>query len=159
MYLILLGFFTALARECLSASDFKYVQKYFSINSFMAHPESILLAMLFDKNPEVRKKAVDVIIQVKKKKSTAKLPRKFFKPKLNFEAQEYYQMINIDTNALVYSTKPLKIPNTAQFKEQCKKITIPPLVKDFSDAELKSCIHGKNLEIPFIPCHSINNER
>ena len=150
-----------LARECLSPADFKFVQKYFTINSFMAHPESILLGMLFDKSPEVRKKAVDVIIQLRKKKSKAKKPRIFFKPKLNFEAQEYYEMIYIDTNALAYSTKPLKIPKTnpAQFKEQCKKITIPPLVKNFSDEELKSCIHGKNLDIPFIPCHSINNER
>ena len=81
-------FSIVLARECLSAPDFKYVQTYFSINSFMAHPESILLAMLFDKSPEVRKKAVDVIIQVKKKKSTAKLPRQFFRPKLNFEAEK-----------------------------------------------------------------------
>ena len=127
----------------------------------MAHPESILLAMLFDKNPEVRKKAVDVIIQVKKKKSTAKLPRTFFKPKLNFEAKNYYDMVYFDNNALVYSTKPLKIPKTkpVQFKEQFKKITIPPLIKNFSEEELKNCIHGKNLEIPFIPCHSINNER
>ena len=127
----------------------------------MAHPESILLGMLFDTNPEVRKKAVDVIIQIKKKKSTAKFPRKFFKPKLNFEAQHYYEMISFDNNALVYSTKPLKIPKTnpAQYKEQYKKITIPPLVKNFSEEELKNCIHGKNLEIPFIPCHSINNER
>ena len=150
-----------MARECLSASDFKFVQKYFSINSFMAHPESVLLGMLFDKNPEVRKKAVDIIIQVRKKKSTAKLPRKFFKPKLNFEAQEYYEMIFFDNDSLVYSTKPVKIPKTEppQFKQQFKKITIPPLVKNFSDDELRSCIHGKNLDIPFIPCHSINNER
>ena len=125
----------------------------------MAHPESILLGMLFDKSPEVRKKAVDVIIQVKKKKSTAKLPRTFFKPKLNFDAQEYYEMIYFDNNALVYSTTPRKIPKTKQFIEQFKKITIPPLIKNFSEEELKSCIHGKNLEIPFIPCHSINNER
>ena len=145
-------FSIVLARECLSAPDFKYVQTYFSINSFMAHPESILLAMLFDKSPEVRKKAVDVIIQVKKKKSTAKLPRKFFKPQLNFEAQKYYEMVYFDNNALVYSTKPRK---TVQFKN----ITIPPLVRNFSEEELKSCINGKNLDIPFIPCHSINNER
>ena len=150
-----------LARECLSPADFKFVQKYFSINSFMAHPESILLGMLFDKSPEVRKKAVDIIIAVRKKKSTAKLPRTFFKPKLNFKAEEYYQMIYFDDNALSYSTRPLKIPKTEppKFKPQSKKITIPPLVKNFSDEELKSCIHGKNLDIPFIPCHSINNER
>ena len=127
----------------------------------MAHPESILLGMLFDKSPIIRKKAVEVIIQVKKKKSTAKLPRKFFKPKLNFEAENYYDMIFFDNNALVYSTKPFKIPKTEppQFKEQFKPITIPPLIKDFSNEELKNCIHGNNLDIPFIPCHSINNER
>ena len=127
-----------LARDCLSAVDFKFVQKYFTINSFMAHPESILLGMLFDQSTEIRQKAVDVIIDVKKKKSTAKNPRKFIIPTLNFEATKYYQMIRLD---------------------QVKKITIPPLVKNFTAEELRSCIHGKNLEIPFIPCHSINNER
>ena len=51
-----------LARDCLSVADFKFVQKYFTINSYMAHPESILLGMLFDKSTEIRQKAVDVII-------------------------------------------------------------------------------------------------
>ena len=100
----------------------------------MAHPESVLLAMLFDSNRLVRAEAVDLILSAKK---PGKKPRKFIKPNLNFGAKEYYKMID--------------------WKKV--KITVPAPVKMFSKEELKSCIAGDDLKIDHIPCHSTNNER
>ena len=102
----------------------------------MAHPESILLAMLFDENRLVREKAVDMILLAKKKKP-GKKPRKFVKPTLKFDAKCYSEMID--------------------WKKV--KITVPAAVKHFTKEELRSCIAGNNLDIIHIPCHSTNNER
>ena len=102
----------------------------------MSHPESILLAMLFDSNRLVRAQAVDLILPAKKKKP-GKKPRKFILPDLKFDAKNYHEMIDW--------TKA--------------KITVPAAVKMFTTEELRSCISGNDLEIPHIPCHSTNNER
>ena len=100
----------------------------------MAHPESMLLAMLFDSNRTVRSKAVDLILSAKK---PGKRPRKFIKPELKYNAKNYHELIDWK-----------KI-----------KITVPAPVKMFTKEELKSCIYGNDLEITHIPCHSTNNER
>ena len=100
----------------------------------MAHPESILLAMLFDENKLVRAKAVDLILSAKK---PGKRPRKFIKPDLKFNAKKYNEMID--------------------WKKV--KITVPAPVKNFTKEELRSCITGNDLKIIKIPCHSTNNER
>ena len=100
----------------------------------MAHPESILLAMLFDSNRLVRAEAVDLILSAKK---PGKRPRKFILPDLKFDAKKYHKMID--------------------WKKV--KITIPAPIKMFTKEELKSCISGNDLEITHIPCHSTNNER
>ena len=100
----------------------------------MAHPESILLAMLFDNDRSVRSKAVDLILSAKK---PGKRPRKFILPDLKFNSKKYNDMIDWK-----------KI-----------KITVPAPVKMFTKEELRSCIAGNDLEVCHIPCHSTNNER
>ena len=125
---------TVLARKCLTQSEFKFVLKYFGINSYMAHPESVLLGMLFDENRLVKAEAVNLILSAKK---PGKKPRKFILPILKFNAEQYHKMIDW--------TKV--------------KITIPAPVKHFSKEELRKCIAGNDLEIVHIPCHSTNNER
>ena len=102
----------------------------------MAHPESVLLAMLFDENRLVREKAVDMILTAKKKKP-GKKPRKFVLPTLKFNAKTYDEMI--------------------EWKKA--KITVPAAVKHFTKEQLRSCIAGDDLDIIHIPCHSTNNER
>ena len=126
-----------LARDCLTKVEFKFVQQYFTINSFMAHPESILLAMLFDKNPVVRKKAVDTILLARKKKPGKKI-RKFVVPNLKFQSTTYYEMI--DWNKV-------------------KKITEPAPIRKFTNEQLKNSIYGEDLNIGFVPNHSTDNER
>ena len=132
--IIVFPFLIVLAKECLTKSEFEFVKYYFWNNSYMAHPESILLAMLFDSNRSVRAKAVDLILSAKK---PGKKPRKFVKPDLKYDAKNYYEMIDWK-----------KI-----------KITVPAPVKKFTKEELRSCIAGNDLDIPHIPCHSTNNER
>ena len=100
----------------------------------MAHPESMLLAMLFDSNRAVRSKAVDLILSAKKQ---GKRPRKFIKPELKYNAENYHELID--------------------WKKV--KITVPAPVKKFTKEELRSCIAGNDLDIVHIPCHSTNNER
>ena len=100
----------------------------------MAHPESVLLAMLFDSNRLVRAEAVDLILSAKK---PGKRPRKFILPDLKYNAKSYHEMIDW--------TKV--------------KITVPAPVKHFTKEELRRCISGNDLEITHIPCHSTNNER
>ena len=124
-----------LARKCLTQSEFVFVQKYFKINSYMAHPESVLLAMLFDENRSVRAKAVDMSLSAKK---PGKRPRKFVLPDLKFKAKNYHEMIGWS---------------------KVKKITVPASVKHFTKEELRKCITESDLEIVHIPCHSTNNER
>ena len=123
-----------LARKTLTRSEFVFIQTYFKINSFMAHPESILLAMLFDDDRSVRARAVDLILSAKK---PGKRPRKFILPDLKFNSKKYNEMIDWK-----------KI-----------KITVPAAVKMFTKQELRSCIAGNDLKIDHIPCHSTNNER
>ena len=41
-------------------------------NSFFAHHENILLSMLTDKNPDIRKWAIQIILSIRKKKQGSK---------------------------------------------------------------------------------------
>ena len=128
------SFITVLARECLTKSEFEFIKYYFWNNSYMAHPESILLAMLFDSNRSVRAEGVDLILSAKK---PGKRPRKFIKHELKFNAKNYHELID--------------------WKKV--NVTVPAPVKHFTKEELKSCIAGNDLDIVKIPCHSTNNER
>ena len=62
MFLFIL-FFSELAKNCLSKTDFEFAWQYFQINCYTLHPEWLLLSMLSDPNEVVRKMAVDRIIE------------------------------------------------------------------------------------------------
>ena len=101
----------------------------------MAHPESILLAMVFDEDETIRKNAVTHIISMRK--SVPEGVRIFEKPKINFDCKKYYDMV---------------------LKEEFT--TPPPLFEDFSNEDLAYAAKGlHNLTVADIPCHSVNNER
>lgn len=82
-------------------------------NAFFAHPENLLIGMLEDKNKAVRKRAVNCILSLRKKK-VQKGIRRFHVPQLNFKAKSYTELIN-------WKTTP---------------ITEPPLIKKLSNDEL-----------------------
>lgn len=116
--------------------DKKVIHASISNNGYFAHPENILLSMIFDENPTIRQKAVSFIRSAKKPQSTD--IRKFKIPLINFKASCYYEMVNLK--------------NTI--------ITVPPLVANIPLHEIEGLwktpragIIKKN------PCHSQAVER
>ncbi|OXU32187.1 hypothetical protein TSAR_007981 [Trichomalopsis sarcophagae] len=66
-------------------------------NSYFAHPENILLAMLADERKSIRQKAYDKIVEVRENHPVSRNGiRKFIKPNINFDASSYELLINWD---------------------------------------------------------------
>lgn len=62
-------------------------------NGFFAHSENILLAMLQENRKHIRELAIRRIMKARKNQHHSNL-RKFEVPKLNFEAEEYFDLIS-----------------------------------------------------------------
>lgn len=105
-------------------------------NSYFAHPENVLLSMLTDENETIRERAVYSILAARSLVRPAL--RKFVKPKIDFTANNYYEMVNIDNIE-------------------------PPITKNRSEATLKECINNSenwvNAFIQKIPIHTQAVER
>ena len=115
-------------KPALQTVIYKTVQK----NAYFAHSENILIAMLHDSDENIRKLAVEKIINIRSENSIDNHVRKFKVPKLNFQASNYYSLITWE-NA-----------------------TEPPLTKRLSNAELADFISNhdvKKAEYKF-PCHT-----
>ena len=112
-------------------------------NCFFAHSENVLLAMMFDDDIGIRKKACQMVLSARKRALKAKKVRKFKLPKnrLNMEAKHYSEMLDWS-------------------KMKPSEITEPPLLRKYSDEELKQFSEGLiELEMSQIPCHSQAVER
>ena len=68
------------------------LERTLSLNSYSLHSEYILCAMLTDIHPDIRMKAVKIILKCREKEEFS--VRKFIKPKINFAADDYYMLIN-----------------------------------------------------------------
>ena len=66
-----------------------------SHNAFWAHSENLLLAMMFDDRPHIRKLAFMRVAAARAKKSSS--IRIFKVPQLRFEAHDYYNMMDWST--------------------------------------------------------------
>lgn len=110
------------------------VQKSIQNNAYFAHPENLILGMIFDKTESIRTKAISLINDC----SPKNVVRKFEVPLLNFNANSCYGMTNLND----------------------LEITVPPLLINFNTEVLtnlyKSEIGEKICEIP---CHSQAVER
>lgn len=124
-----------LIRENMPNCYHKLLQKVISRNSYFAHAENILVAMLVDKNESLRQQACQLII--KSRRQTRKGMRKFIKPTVNFGARAYNEMINLN---------------------DCKNSTEPPLVRKIPDDKLADLNFIANM-IENIPCHTQSVER
>ena len=121
----------------LRKSERNVFNKIMQVNSFSAHPESILLAMLNDEDASIRRQAVLKILKIRKKKLSGSV-RKFSRPTVNFNAASYVQMID--------------------WKKEM--ITEPPLTMSFSKKELLQSVKlNKILIFPDIPNHTQGVER
>ena len=131
------------AKAILSKPHFEIVAKVIKNNCYYAHPENLLLAMLFDDDLKIRKMAVKIILEARKRNRQSNSVRRFLLPKdyLNFGAKYYYKMIDFN-----------RIPKSF--------ITPPPILQNISDKMLNDYASGLcDLEIIHLPCHNTCIER
>ena len=74
--------------------------KVLQLNCYFAHSENALINMLYDSRPHVRKLALLRIKKISEVSPTN--TRKFKLPKLNFDATEYFEMINWQTEKFTF---------------------------------------------------------
>ncbi|KAK3922336.1 Methylsterol monooxygenase 1-3 [Frankliniella fusca] len=107
------------------------VHESISINGFFAHPENLLLAMVTDARKDVRELAVERIVEARQR-SPGRRIRSFVVPRINFDAQEYSQLVFWDSVT----------------------VTPPPLLSAHSDDDLRAAAAAGPLEVPPLPCHT-----
>ena len=118
------------------------MKEYVQTNAFFTHSEQVLLTMICDTDINIRNKAVDIIFSIRQldasKCKVVKVDgiRKYRIPELNFGADSYTNIIDLD------------IPTCTE----------PPLTKKLSDTELFS-IRTTPLIPPTYPNHSQSVER
>lgn len=119
----------------------KIIDPVIQRNSYFAHPENLLLAMLADNRKHIRELALRRILKCRTLHPEQEQNdiREFKVPNINFECQEYFDLI--DWQSVV--------------------ITEPPITKDISEAELQEMILDVPEEIDILkfPCHTQAVER
>ena len=108
-------------------------------NSYFAHPENMLVAMLYDERIHIRELSLRRILKSRKAVSNRSIIREFKVPSLNFDANDYIDLIDWSKEI----------------------ITSPPVMQSFSDEEIIRMIKSKNIDIKFpsFPCHTQSVER
>ena len=93
----------------LKEQDKLVAQKVLQDNAHWPHPENIVISMLSDKREEVRRRAVLYIMRARREFKPDEHPRQFITPKVNFQATNYFDLIDLD----------------------CEPCTEPPLTMEF----------------------------
>ena len=102
-------------------------------NSFFAHPENLLLAMITDDRIHVRKLGLSRILKARSQRVAG--VRKFAVPALNYDSSDYIEMINWQTT----------------------HITEPPLIFEVSDTVIMDWVKSSESQIvkfKRFPCHT-----
>lgn len=101
-------------------------------NFYFAHSESVLIGMLTDDDVNIRKKAFDLIFQLRKRQPTQNV-RQFSKPNINYQCDHYSELIELNA----------------------RDIYEPPCISLMSLKELKVYYrNGRKINVPSIPLHS-----
>lgn len=110
----------------------QYVQQ----NAYFAHPENVLLAMVTDERAEVRRTGIERVIAARALSADQVKVRVVKVPALNFNAQDYPEMINWE--------REIVIP--------------PPVLSTYTTEELQSLLQVDDnppvLDVPAFPCHT-----
>ena len=123
-------------RECLRDGHLKVVRDSVARNSYMGHPENILLAMLGDLEESTRAESVGLIKEMRGRRGQQSV-RRFRKPVINFSARSYTDMIDTREAAtsaeieppytifFLHSATPLTtdVPNNTQSTERAVRLT------------------------------------
>lgn len=123
----------------------KTVQRTIARYCFLAHPENIMIAILNDKNEQVRYRGWKKLLEVRKSDEPNERVRIFNLPTSNFNANNYTEMIdweNITETILPILKKMDFGSNNAKFLAQ----------KKLSDYELP-------FDLMKLPCHTQSVER
>lgn len=108
-------------------------------NAYFAHPENLLLSMLLDENKTVRELAARRIQEARISPHTGKQPRVFEVPTINFDASNYFEVINWN-----------------------QKFFDPPILRNITTEEINAaveCQESGNLIFAKLPCHTQAVER
>lgn len=130
--------------QFLEGPYLKTVQNTISRNAFFAHPENVLLSMLNDDDENIRCRAWQKILEIRKTQSNEGI-RRFDLPRLNFRLNNYLDMIDFDQETR----------------------TVPPVLRNFKFpvddakyyAEMKLGDHDLGFDINKLPCHTQSVER
>ena len=109
-------------------------------NGYFGHPENILLSMLTDERPHIRELGLRRIMRARASNTRLSGVRCFEVPPLNFDAEEYFDMIDW---------------------QKCV-VTEPPVTKSISDEDLELLVRNEEtavVEFPRFPCHTQAVER
>ncbi|KAK4299397.1 hypothetical protein Pmani_001405 [Petrolisthes manimaculis] len=101
------------------------VNKVIQNNSYFAHSENLLLAMIHDSNAVIRKLGICKIIKARTEGQTSL--RQFKLPKLLFDAQEYHFMINWQTTQLAEPSLTKHLSTDLLTDIQRGSADLPPL--------------------------------
>ncbi|XP_063688599.1 uncharacterized protein LOC134821764 isoform X2 [Bolinopsis microptera] len=128
-----------------SKSERDFILNGVQVNSYFAHPHNILIAMLGDKNYVLRKKAVDLILDLRGVDEVC-TELNYYLPRLNFDAEVYSDLCKMSkvNDRWVYLS----------FKGDFVYVTEPPLTKGLDVLSFLSSPFKSDL-----PCHTQSVER
>lgn len=79
----------------LSAAQFAIVSQVCKNNSYFAHSENLILAMIFDENPSIRRMGYNKIIHSRNESGEEfGIVRNYIAPRIMFEAENFYDLID-----------------------------------------------------------------
>ena len=114
-------------------------------NAYFAMPENILLSMMTDHRPAVRKEALNKILKAEEKAQNNEIPllRYNVVPKINFKANDYTKIINWSSSEI--------------------SVTVPPVLRNVTNEELVAKLSNTELvpewNFSKFPCHTMAVER
>ena len=113
-------------------------------NAFFAFPENVLLSMMTDPRSDIRKEALDKILKARDDAAENHSGAvHYIVPTLNFQANEYYEMIDWTGSNV--------------------SITSPPVIRNMTNEELVARLSDTELlfdwEFSKFPCHTVAVER
>ena len=134
-----------LSKECLAKRGFKFVKRYFEINSYYGHPESVLLAAVYDDDKKVREWAVRKIIDAREYWNDHPNHFRQFKllngDLLDYDAKHY-------ANLIKWENLPLE------------EYADPPMLREYSIPQLwRHADQTEPIYLPNVPVHSQAVER
>ena len=123
----------------LSTNLKRIVDPVIQTNSYFGHPENLLIAMATDERPHIRQLALRRVLAARSSNNeTDTEPRVFKVPLLNFEAQDFTEIISWSSN----------------------KRTEPPMFRSFPSNQLEENIRSSEmLQFQSFPCHTQAVER